>query len=483
METMETINSKLNPTLENKFFAWTLIIISSILMLIDNFFKMDELIGGWHIVLYFLILLPLALMVWKEKLNNGYIKWFFPILLIMIVDMFYYNNDMVQSIVPIIFYFMVVSLYLSSMHKVHSFYQTLIPHFTLSFEWINYLQEFFLNLFIKNDDKQIYARIGLALLITVPFLIVFIALLFSADTNFGNFLKNMVDFNFSFHPKYIWTLPWTFILYLLLFVYAFSNYKDRTSQKETLPFDMLIVGIFLGMITLLFALFIMVQLPFLFGEHYLPENRDLATFARQGFFQLMTVMGLVMLIFLFIMRRFKGEKITIFLLSLLLIETIIMGLVSLKKMYLYQTIKGATVLRYYVEWFDYFLITVLALGIYFLIKKLHFSKLLDVVTILGLFSFTIIISLNIDSMVASHNIKKFKSNVELLDLKALKRLSIDALPIIRRNEISIPDATYYDSDSKSHLPLPWYKELKRKECHTFATYHYGYCSKLKKSQK
>jgi hypothetical protein len=480
MKTIEVKESKPNLILENKLFAWILITISFILMLIDNFFKMDKLIGGWHIVLYLLLIAPLAILIWKNRLKNRYVKWFFPILLIMIVDMFYYSNEMVQWVVPIIFYIIVISLYLTSMHNLHSFYQTLIPNFNLSFKGLDYLKEFFLNLFIKNDDKQIYARIGLALLITLPFLGIFVALLFSADTNFGNFLKNMIDFNFKFHPKYIWTLPWSFFLYLLLFVYAFSNSKNRTTQKETASFDMLIVGIFLGMITLLFSLFIIIQLPFLFGGNYLPQNEDLATFARQGFFQLMMVMGLVMLIFLFIMRRFKGEKITIFLLSFLLIETIVMGLISLKKMYLYQSIKGATVLRYYVEWFDYFLISVLALGLYFLIKKLHFSKLLDVVALLALFSFSIIISTNIDSMVASHNIEKFEKNPKALDKNALRKLSIDALGVIEKHKISMPEKTYYKQETQAYLPLPWYTELKRKECHSFATYHYGYCSTVKK---
>ena len=479
---MEIIKATPNPILENKLFAWILITISFTLMLIDNFFKMDNLIGGWHIVLYLLTLTPLALMVWKNKIKNSYIKWFFPLLLIMIVDMFCYSNYMVQSIVPIVFYVIVISLYLTSMHNLHSFYQTLIPNFNLSFKGLDYLKEFFLNLFIKNDDKQIYARIGLALLITTPFLGLFMALLFSADTNFGNFLKSMIDFNFRFHPKYIWTLPWTFFLYLLLFVYAFSNHTERTIKKETAPFDMLIVGIFLSMITLLFTLFIMIQLPFLFGENYLPKSEDLATFARQGFFQLMMVMGLVMLIFLFIIRRFKGEKVTIVLLSFLSIETIIMGFVSLKKMYLYQSIKGATVLRYYVEWFDYFLITALALGIYFLIKKLHFSKLLDMVALLGLLSFAIIISLNIDSMVASHNINKFKNNPQSLDIKALKKLSIDALPIIEKNKITMPEKTYYQKESQQYLPFPWYTALERKGCSSFATYHYGYCSAIKNNK-
>lgn len=145
----------------------------------------------------------------------------------------------------------------------------------------------------------------------------------------------------------------------------------------------------------------------------------------------MVVMTLVASIYLFIMRRFKGEKRIVFFLSLLLIETMIMGMASLKKMYLYQSIKGATVLRYYVEWFDYFLLITLSLGILFLIKRFAFQKLLNTLFILGLLSFTLIASIDIDHLVASANIEKFKNTPEKLDKYALGKLSVDALPAVK----------------------------------------------------
>jgi hypothetical protein len=324
------------------------------------------------------------------------------------------------------------------------------------------------NLFTRKDDKKIYARIGLALLITIPFLAVFVALLFSADTNFGNFLTNMVDFDFTFNLRYFLSVPIYFFAYLLFYLYAFYNAHKRTTVNTTKPLDMLVVGIFLGMINLLFMTFIAIQVPFLFGENYLPEGTNISEFAREGFFQLMMVMGIVLLIFLFIMRRFKEEKTIIILLSGLLIQTIIMGLVSLKKMYLYQSLKGVTVMRYYVEWFDYFLLLVLALGLWFIVRKMSFSKLLNLTAILGLLSLTIITSLNVDAMVARHNISKFKENVENLDKQALRQLSIDALPVIKEYSINLDN---------NHTTL-WYVENRRKSCKDFGHYHLGYCSKL-----
>ena len=482
MEAIQTEQkSHLNKLVKNKKTAWLLIAISAILMLIDNILKMPVLIGGWHIILYITLLTPLAYLIWKKEIINPYSKWFLPFLGIMIIDMFLYNNEMVQFTLPIIFYILVILLYLSSMHEVHSFYQTLIPRLALPLRGVSYIKDFLDGLLLKKGDKKLYARIGLALLITLPFLGVFVALLSGADSQYSHFITNLVKFNLGFELQYLVTMPLYFITYLLLFIYSFSNHKTRTKAEETKILDLLIVGIFLGMINLLFLSFIAMQVPFLLDSHYLPIGINVADFAREGFFQLMMVMGLVMLIFLFIMRRFKGEKRITFFLVGLLVQSIVMGLVSLKKMYLYQEIKGATVLRYYVEWFDYFLIASLALGIVFLLRKYTFTKLLNIITILGLLSFTLIVSLNIDAMVAKHNIKKFKDNPSALDKESLRWLSIDALPAISQYHLTIKEKEDYRG--KENTFYPWYVNQQRKNCDSFKTYHYGYCSILKKYGK
>lgn len=471
--------SMLNSVFKHKGFSWLVLSIAVLLMFIDNFLKMDALVGGWHIVVYILLLVPLGFLAWKNKLENPYIKWFFPVLLIMIWDMFYYSNEFVQYFLPIVFYVLVITLYLTSTHKLHAFYQTLLPRFLLDGIGISYIKEFFSNLFMEDENRQLYTRIGLALLITLPVLGVFVALLSTADENFSKFLRNMFDFDFSFEFKYLITVPLTLFLYLLLFTFGLSNHKERLTIKEHKEMDMLIVGIFLGLINLLFLMFVAIQLPFLFGMSYLPEHTTLAAFAREGFFQLMMVMGIVLLIFLVIMRRYKGEKITMLLLSGFLLQTIIMGIVSLKKMYLYQSIKGATVMRYYVEWFDYFLLTILAVGLFFLVRQIRFSKLLDVGAVLSVVAFTVIVSLNIDAMVATHNIEKFKDNPEALDTVALSNLSIDALPAISKANIMLGDKTIRTRYEDEAVTLYWYQERKRDNCHSFSTYHYGYCSQLK----
>lgn len=477
MENIEKTKTILNPLLKQRSIAFAMIAIALLLSIIENFYKIHFFIGAGHIVSYLLILLPLVYMIGVKSIVNPYTKYFVPFLLIMIGNMFYYNNEMIQFFLPFVFYFLAFILYMTSMHRVHSLHQVLFFS-NYKIGTFSYLRAFFQDLFVQNIDKKLYSRIIKGLFITVPFLVIFAILLTSADSHFSDFFQNLFRFNIPFESHYLLTLPLVFLVYLILFIFTLSNYKDRSHSKETKVLDLVIVGIFLGMINLLFFSFILMQIPFL-STGTIPKGMGIAHFAREGFFQLMTVMGLVSLIFLFILRRHKNEKITMLFLVILLVQTIIMGIVSLKKMYLYQSIMGATILRYYVEWFDYFLLFILVLGIVFLLKRYNFSKMLDMVVLLAFISFTLVSSINIDAIVAKHNIEKFKNQAHKLDKSALSRLSIDALPIIEEYNISIEDKwryKYNGTDEKYYTP--WYLNMRETSCNNFASYHYGYCSRL-----
>ena len=79
-EQLNKINPKepivLHPLLTVKSFAWFILVLSAVLMFIENFLKMDELVGGWHIVSYVLVLMPLGYMAFKKQLNNSHVNGF-----------------------------------------------------------------------------------------------------------------------------------------------------------------------------------------------------------------------------------------------------------------------------------------------------------------------------------------------------------------------------------------------------------------------
>ena len=442
-------------------FSLSILVISFVLAVINTTLSLSYFFSTWDVIFYLLLIAPLAWMSYKKKLDNPYTIWMIPIALIWLFDIFYFNNDFTQYVLPNILFFFLVVLYLTSMHKVNAFYYTLIPSTHIPLKGLAYIKLFIRSLLVYKEHKSLYTRIGIALLLTLPVFTIFVLLFMSADSNFGNFIKSIFTFNTSFTFDSMILIPLNLIVYLLVFIYGFSNRTQKEISVNDKTFDPLIIGIFLGMLNLLFITFLLFQVNYLFGgETYLKESGiNIAHFAREGFFQLAWVMGLVLSIFILLMSRFKGEKLITYFMSGLILQTIILGFSSLKKMYLYQSIMGATVLRYYVAWFDYFLIFVLSMGLYFILKNKSFKTLLDSVFIVGIVSFTLIASLNIDKMVASHNINKFTSNTQQLDKQALSKLSIDALPSLVGTDIRI-------------------KLYGHRDCSAMNQYHLGYCMLL-----
>lgn len=457
--TLET-NSILHSEYAKSAFSLFILTVSFALAFIHVVLKDDYLIGVWDIVSFLLLLSPLGWMILKKEIQNRYTVWFIPVVLVLLTDIFIYNNDFTQHFLPAILFLLIIILYLSSMQNAKSLYQTLIPQKAIPFKTIAYIKMFAGNLLIYKKHKSVYSRVGLALVITVPFIAIFISLFMAADAHFSHFIQDLFRFNLGLKIQHAFLMPLYLSAFLLLFIYSFSNIKERELLHTDKHFDPLIIGIFLGMLNALFVTFLLFQVNYLFGgETYIKEAEiNIAEFARQGFFQLMWVMGIVLGIFLLIMSRYHGEKSTAVLLSGLILSTMVIGFASLKKMHLYQSLKGATVLRYYVEWFDYFLLLTLGLGLVFILKRIHFSKLLDNVVFIGMIAFTIVSSMDIDYMVASHNIEKFKNSPELLDKKAISELSVDALPAIQGTDIKL-NMRFYETH----------------DCTRLKEYHLGYC--------
>lgn len=460
---------------ENSFnpldnFSWVLIVLTvSLLIAIIKNFAPVRLVASWDIISYILLLIPLMQMIATKQIANPFIKWVVPFLLILIADVYYYNNHLTQELLPLVIYASLGILYVGSVQRMQYLFQVATPKLSASFKVFGAVGVFIKPLLSLKKYQQelikntLTMRIGLALLITLPVVGVFLFLFMASDPNFSRFITDIFSFSNPFKLYHAFTIPLLFLFLLVLFSYAISNNKSREINLYSNPFDPIVIGIFLGAINFLFVSFLMFQIAYIFGgESYIEQNNlNVAYYARKGFFELATVMGIVVLIFLIVIYRYKNEKLTAIMMSGLMLQTMVMGYASLQKMHLYQSIKGATVLRYYVEWFDYFLLLILFVGILYLFSKKPFYYMLNFVTLLGLLSFTVIASVNIDGMVAQHNISQTKEIP--LDKYLISTLSIDALPYIQETDIKL---TRYS-----------YNYFKR-DCEKFSEYNIGYCSKL-----
>ncbi|WP_211279940.1 DUF4153 domain-containing protein [Bifidobacterium eulemuris] len=143
--------------------------------------------------------------------------------------------------------------------------------------------------------RRFWGRIGVALLICAPILVVVVPLLMETDEVFSYVLSRVVSnldlSDFVMHAMVI-LVPAPFLFSLLASVETRKHEPMLSSleaARRNRPFDPLISGIVLGVVLVVYLLFCAIQFTFLFAGHGLPDGYTYAEYARTGFFQLLFV--------------------------------------------------------------------------------------------------------------------------------------------------------------------------------------------------
>lgn len=194
-------------------------------------------------------------------------------------------------------------------------------------------------------------------------------------------------------------------------------------------------GIVLGLVDLLFAVFVLVQFRYFFGGETTISASGLtyAEYARRGFFELVAVsvmtLGLVLwLDYVTIRREKRGNRLFTALSMILVALTTVMLVSASQRMYLYEEAFGFTHLRVLVHVF------ILWLGVLFGVFLLSMFRLKKSIFAFGVLLVSIgylgtLNVMNIDLYIAEHNIARFREGYAL-DLRFLGELSADAAPAV-----------------------------------------------------
>jgi hypothetical protein len=278
----------------------------------------------------------------------------------------------------------------------------------------------------KEEGKVSMAKyIWLGIAIAVPLLIIIMALLISADAVFRNlFVKIFADIRFPEHPFYLVFLLATGIIgsYSLLAYFADGKIKDSVGEKTKWE---PIVGItFLSIITVVYLIFSVIQISYLFlGSFTLPEGYTYAAYAREGFFQLLFVCLLNLVIILICIARFKENIGLRIILTIFSGCTFIMIASSAMRMILYVQTYQLTFLRLLVLW-ALVVIFVLLVGCVITIYKNEFP-LFRYVTVTVTCFYIVFSLVKPDYLIAKYNLTYAKAS---MDMDYLISLSTDAIP-------------------------------------------------------
>ena len=297
----------------------------------------------------------------------------------------------------------------------------------------------------KRDHESLekLKKIGKALLITIPIILVVLLLLMSADQVFENLFDkifiNLGDIlSINGIIKLLSRLAVILITFLLCGGFIINLVEDNTlftkedeDIKVSVKLENLTINMILTVLNIIYLIFSIIQITNLFMHTSNNPNFDYSSYARQGFFQLMFVSFINFIILIVAnvnkQEKTKSQKIYNKIMSLLIVVfTIIIIISAIFRMNLYQEAYGYTYLRIFV---DFILITEGLISIPIIIsllgKKIDILKTSIVITS---FMYVLLNFMNIDNFIAEKNIDRYFNNPENsnFDVSYLCKLGTDA---------------------------------------------------------
>jgi hypothetical protein len=206
----------------------------------------------------------------------------------------------------------------------------------------------------KNKDKKKIKNIILGIIISIPFVFIILLLLASADDYFNAFIEKIfgnIDeiLDFKFIKNNILVLGISFITFFSTFINIHKHKETKVTIGEKKKIEPTIINTILIAINFVFLLFIVSEISRLTGNFLdLPAKYTYASYAREGFFQLLLVTIINFSIIFYILYKTNGikeNKLLKYLVLLVITFTIILIFNSYYRMYMYMHTFGFTVLR------------------------------------------------------------------------------------------------------------------------------------------
>lgn len=201
----------------------------------------------------------------------------------------------------------------------------------------------------KKESKTVYVILGI--LIGLLLLVFILPLLASADQVFEDLIDQIFDaifFQIVIPEHLIKTALmffWGIIFFFALLV-AVRKKKIKEEQKDMRTMEPVLAISFLSVIGIVYLVFCLVQFSYLFaGGMTLPSGYTYSGFAREGFFQLLFVSILNLILVLLCIELFRSSRILKLILTFISGCTYIMAVSSGCRMYLYIQAYGLSRLR------------------------------------------------------------------------------------------------------------------------------------------
>jgi len=293
-------------------------------------------------------------------------------------------------------------------------------------------------------------KVFIGILLSIPFLVVFVWLFTSADPIFENYLRNFFDF--IWQPDFFKRGAVIIFMWFLFCGYlartaedvSLQSHLDRAKPKQN--YDGTIVFVFLLMNNLLFLFFIIIQLEYLFGGEEVIRNTHFtyAEYAHKGFYEFWATVILVSIIIIYTDYRLKEQKghvrrIVEYAWLAMICQTLVIIASGFKRIIVYEEAYGYTYLRILVALFLLWMAGVFILFILKILRVKSISWLISSGLCLAFVFLVFVSTFSIDKFIARKNINRYLKQGKELDIEYLSSLSTDSYSEIKRLKMETQD--------------------------------------------
>lgn len=289
----------------------------------------------------------------------------------------------------------------------------------------------------KTGKKSYFLSISIGIIIAIPLLFIMTLLLSSADVVFAQMFEKF------FEAINLWEIMCVLVLMTVVFFSSYALYaalgKKNITEEVTDKkiFDPVIAIVVTGTLSVLYLMFSVIQIVFLFiGNMQLPEGYTYAGYARQGFFQLLAVCMINLLLVLICLYLFRDNTALKIILTVISGCTYIMILSSALRMIMYINKYNLTFRRMQVLW-TLAVIFLLMTGVTIFIYYKEFPLFIYGIAVVTVFYIALSFS-HPDYWIARYNLTHEENTGS--ERRYLSTLSSDAAPAILNPKIN-PDVT------------------------------------------
>ena len=432
----------------------SIFICGSILSILQSilFWEKEPGISVMLFVISFLAGLIYLMYKYKKIENKKAFILVIPIILLS-ATYFIYHNTLFQmiNVLVILILMMIMCIYATRLHvKIQEFLVKVIELLAGSFESISDVIDSLKNKFKKKEDveneKTEKIKQGLkSFVYAVPVILIVLILLMSADSVFANIFANIFDEFKNIFMAENFVMFCIRMCIIIIFFFIFSGFFVNILKKDTMfnseseekiveiHIEKMTINMILTILNIFYFIFSIIQFTSLFSNIN-TNDFDYATYARQGFFQLM-IISFINIVMIMLAKVNKGNtsSYTKGMSILILLFTMVILLSAFFRMNLYEKAYGYTYLRLFVY---YILVTefilILPIGLWILDRKIDILKwTIGIVTIM----YMILNFSNIESTIAKRNVDRYFENQEEneIDLEYLfHHTGTDAIGQIKR---------------------------------------------------